>query len=58
MIEAIGGSLFFGLGLTLGGFLLGVFLKKRFNLFLFNPLLVEIAVCISTHLQLGIDYDS
>ena len=58
MIEAIGGSLFFGMGLTLGGFLLGVFLKKKFKLFLFNPLLVAIAVCISTLLLLDIDYES
>ena len=58
MIDAIGGSLFFGIGLTLGGFLLGTFLKKRFNLFLFNPLLVAIAVCISTLLLLGIEYES
>ena len=58
MIEALGSSLFLGIGLTLGGFLLGSFLKNRYKIFIFNPLLVSITVCIATLLLLDIDYNS
>lgn len=58
MIEALGSSLFLGIGLTLGGFLLGSFLKNRYKIFIFNPLLVSITVCTATLLLLDIDYNS
>ena len=58
MIDTISNSIFFGIGLTLGGFLLGSFLKKKYKIFIFNPLLIAITICIATLLLLNIDYAS
>lgn len=48
----------FGVGLTLGAYLLGLLLKKRLRLFIFNPLLIAIAACMVFLALTGIDYDS
>lgn len=56
MKETLGNSIFFGIILTLGTYLLGVLLKKRFKFFLFNPLLVAIVLSISILTILGIEY--
>ena len=58
MIDTISNSIFFGIGLTLGGFLLGSFLKEKYKIFIFNPLLIAITICIATLLLLNIDYAS
>lgn len=56
MKEFFENSIFFGIILTLGAYLLGVALKKRFNIFIFNPLLVSIAISISVLTITGIEY--
>lgn len=56
MREFFGNSIFFGIILTLGTYLLGVVLKKRFKVFIFNPLLVAIAISISVLAITGIEY--
>ena len=49
-------SLFFGMGISIGTYLLGVAIKKRVNFFLFNPLLLAIILTIATLLVTGIEY--
>ena len=49
-------SLFFGMGISMGTYLLGVAIKKRVNFFLFNPLLLAIILTIATLLVTGIEY--
>lgn len=56
MKEFLGNSIFFGIILTLGAYLLGVVLKRRFNIFIFNPLLVAITISISVLAITGIEY--
>lgn len=56
MKETLTNSIFFGIILTLGAYLVGVVLKRRFNFFLFNPLLVAIAISISVLAVSGIEY--
>lgn len=51
-------SMFFGIILTLGAYLIGVVLKRRFKIFIFNPLLVAIAICIAVLAIMGIEYSS
>ena len=51
-------SLFFGVALSIGTFVLGTLLKRKWNFFLFNPLLVAITLTITTLLVLRIEYDS
>lgn len=56
MKEIIGDSLFFGIGVTLFAYLAGTGLKKRFNLAVFNPLLIAIIIAISLLAVTGIEY--
>ncbi len=58
MIEAIKESLFFGVAVSVGMFIVGVQLKKKFKFFLFNPLLIAIASTIAVLLLLDIDYSA
>ena len=58
MIHIIKESLFFGVAISVGAYMLGVQLKKRFNIFIFNPLLVAITLTIAMLLILDIDYNS
>lgn len=51
-------SLFFGVVLSLLGYELGVFLKKKFKSALFNPLLIAILFVITVLLVLDIDYET
>ena len=51
-------SLFFGVALSIATFILGTLLKRKWNFFLFNPLLVAITITITTLLVLHIEYDS
>ncbi len=51
-------SLFFGMGISVGTYLLGIYLKKKLKIFIFNPLLVAITVTIATLLVLDIEYKS
>lgn len=56
MKEIISDSLFFGVALSVGAYILGATIKKRWNIFIFNPLLVAITITIATLSVLGIDY--
>ena len=58
MKELFGNTLFFGFSLSVGTYILGTKIKKRFNLFIFNPLLLSITLTITTLLITGIDYSS
>ena len=58
MKELFGNTLFFGFALSVGTYILGTKIKKRFNLFIFNPLLLSITLTITTLLITGIDYSS
>ena len=56
MKEILQDSLFFGVGISVGAYLLGTFIKKKYNFFLFNPLLIAITITIATLLLTGIEY--
>ena len=56
MKEIFATSLFFGVGISVGTYLLGVAIKKRVNFFLFNPLLLAIILTIATLLVSDIEY--
>ena len=56
MRDILATSLFFGMGISMGTYLLGVAIKKRVNFFLFNPLLLAIILTIATLLVTGIKY--
>ena len=56
MKEILSDSLFFGVGISVGAYLLGTFIKKKCNFFLFNPLLIAITTTIATLLVTGIEY--
>lgn len=58
MNEILRNSLFFGVALSIGTFIIGTLIKRKWNFFLFNPLLVSITLTIATLLLLGIDYNS
>ena len=56
MINIIENSLFFGAALSLAGYEVGLLLKKKFKMALFNPLLIAI-LCVMGVLQLmQVDY--
>ena len=55
MINFIENSLFFGAALSLAGYEVGLLLKKKFKMALFNPLLIAI-LCVMGMLQLMVDY--
>ena len=56
MKEILGNSLFFGVGISIGTYILGTIIKKKVNFFLFNPLLLAITMTIATLLVTGIEY--
>ena len=51
-------SLFFGVALSIATFILGTLIKRRWNNFLFNPLLLSITLTITTLLVLRIEYST
>ena len=51
MISFIENSLFFGAAVSLVGYEIGLLLKKKFKMALFNPLLIAI-LCVMGVLQL------
>lgn len=56
MKEIVQNSLFFGVAISIGTYLLASRIRKRWNFFLFNPLLLSITATIVTLLITGIDY--
>lgn len=58
MKEIMQDSLFFGVAISIGTYILGTYMKRRWNFFFFNPLLISITITIAVLLVLGIDYQS
>lgn len=58
MDEILQQSLFFGGMLTLGAYSLGYWMKRKWKLAIFNPLLVGIVVVIALLLIFRVDYDT
>lgn len=56
MKEILENSLFFGAALSILTYILGTWIKKKCNFFLFNPLLISITITIVVLLLTGIDY--
>ena len=56
--EFLQSSAFFGLFLTLGAYFIGLWLKKKLKLGLFNPLLIAVILVIAFLALTGISYDS
>lgn len=51
-------SVFFGVLISLGSYELGILMKRKFKLALFNPLLISVALTICVLLLFHIDYDT
>ncbi len=58
MTELINSSIAFGVVISIIGFEIGVFLKKKFKWGILNPLLISIILVISFLLIFNIEYDS
>ncbi len=58
MTELISSSIAFGVIISIIGYEIGVFLKKKFKYAILNPLLIAIIFVISFLLIFNIDYDS
>ena len=58
MKEMLCGSVFFGVMVSVLTYELGNFLKRKFHLAIFNPLLVSVAAVIGMLLIFRVDYDS
>ena len=56
MIEIMGNSLCFGVMISVAAYEIGVLLKKKFKLAIFNPLLIAIAVIIVILAITGVEY--
>lgn len=56
MTEFVSDSLFFGMALSLAAYGVGVFLRSRWKLALFNPLLVAIVLVVAFLVAADIDY--
>ena len=56
MKELLGNSLFFGVAISIGTYILGTIIKKKVNFFLCNPLLLAITMTIATLLVTDIEY--
>lgn len=58
MNELVSNFLFFGMAVSIGGYSLGLFIKTRFKLPIFNPLLISVIFVMLFLIVFGIDYDS
>lgn len=58
MKELLTNSVFFGVMVSILTYELGMFLKRKLKLAIFNPLLISIAAVIVCLLSFNIDYDS
>ena len=58
MKEFVSNSMFFGVTLSLAAYAVGIIAKRGLKLFIFNPLLVAIALTIAVLLVSGIEYDA
>ena len=55
MREFISQSAYFGIVLSISAYFVGVIIKRRINIFIFNPLLIAITLTIAVLLLSGID---
>ena len=58
MKEFVSNSMFFGITLSLAAYAVGIIARRSLKLFIFNPLLVAIALTIAVLLVAGIEYDA
>lgn len=58
MIEFIENSVFFGAFVSLGAYEIGLLMKRKFKLAIFNPLLISIFCVMGVLIVLGVDYES
>lgn len=58
MKEMLADSVFFGVAISLAGYEIGIWLKNKFKLAVFNPLLISAIFVIAVLKLLGIDYDT
>lgn len=58
MSEVLSGSVFFGVMISILAYELGMFMKKKTNLAICNPLLISIIVVMVALAVLGIDYET
>ena len=58
MIEFIENSVFFGAFVSLGANEIGLLMKRKFKLAIFNPLLISIFCVMGILMVLGVDYES
>ena len=56
MSELMQQSMFFGAFLSIGTYLLGMMIKRKFRLAICNPLLISIALTIAVLVLTGVDY--
>ena len=57
MSDLIVSSAFFGSVLSLAAYFIGVWMKNRFRLAIFNPILIAVLLCIAFLAVTGISYD-
>lgn len=58
MNEFFQNSMYAGVTLSLAAYMIGVLLKKRFKLGIFNPLLISIILCVLVLVFADVDYES
>ncbi len=58
MKQFLTNSVYFGVIISLAGYVLGVWLKNKFKLGLFNPLLISIIFVMAALMILHVDYES
>ena len=58
MYDMISSSAFFGAALSVGAYVLGMALQKKFKIAIFNPLFISILTVICVLLASGISYDT
>ena len=58
MKEFIGGSLFFGMFISVLAYEIGLLIKKKWKLAILNPLLISILMVMAFLILTGIEYDS
>ncbi len=58
MKEILENSIYFGFFITIGAYLIGLFLKKKLKLAIFNPLMIAMLIVIGILFLTGVDYDS
>ena len=57
-MEIFQNSVFFGISLTFLAYGIGLLLKKKLKLAVFNPILIAVAIIITVLVSFNIDYDS